>query len=393
MTERESKERLFGLPIWKRDNGRWYADLRKIGGSGRKSLGTTDRTEAENELSKLKDELEEEKETRAAMESGDPLLDDFVQRHLDRMENEETSEKTWDEAERALGYLTTLLKRRLDRKPRVSDVTVARLEDWYVPWRQNSVKNTTIRQELANISAMLGRAERRKVVDRNAVRHMKLPADDSSKPTWLTVGEAARVLQTAEDLVEDSGSRVRPFFHELIATFLLTGGRRSEVFGLTRDDVDLGAGEVRFHPNEWRPRLKTKYSRRSIPLWPQLGEILEPYVEDPGHDSPLLFPAWDGGTITKMRSALETLEDRTEDMNKRLTLTVFRHTYCSARIQTVDAGEPVALFTVAREMGHGSIDRIEDTYGHLQAERVRLPEVRYREADVRDISEAREETA
>lgn len=393
MTDRESKDRLFGLPIWKRDNGRWYADLRRIGGTSRKSLGTTDRTEAENELSRLKDELEEEEETRVAMESGDPLLDDFVQRHLDRMEEEETSEKTWDEAERALSNLTTLLKRRLDGKPRVSDVTVARLEDWYVPWRQDSVKNTTIRQELANISAMLSRAERRKVVDRNAVRHMKLPADDSAEPTWLTVGEAARVLQTAVELVEDSSSRVRPFFHELIATFLLTGGRRSEVLGLTRDDVDLEAGEVRFRKNQWRPRLKTKYSRRSVPLWPQLHEILKPYLEDPGHDSPLLFPAWEGGIITKMRSALETLEDRTEDLEKRLTFTVFRHTYCSTRIQTVDAGEPVALFTVAREMGHGSIDRIEDTYGHLQAERVRLPEVRYREADVTDISEAREETA
>jgi len=50
-------------------------------------------------------------------------------------------------------------------------------------------------------------------------------------------------------------------------------------------------------------------------------------------------------------------------------------------------------FTVAREMGHGSIDRIQERYSQLQAVRVRPPEVRQREADVTDISEVREETA
>ena len=58
-------------------------------------------------------------------------------------------------------------------------MTVARLEDWYVPWRQDSVKNSTIRQELAKISAILDRAKRRQVVERTAVRHMKQPADDT----------------------------------------------------------------------------------------------------------------------------------------------------------------------------------------------------------------------
>lgn len=81
------------------------------------------------------------------------------------------------------------------------------------------------------------------------------------------------------------------------------------------------------------------------------------------------------------------------DMEKHLTLKVFRHTYCAARIQTVDAGEPVHLFTVAREMGHSDTQKIKDTYGHVAKERVRLPEVRYREADVTDINKARKETA
>lgn len=58
-----------------------------------------------------------------------------------------------------------------------------------------------------------------------------------------------------------------------------------------------------------------------------------------------------------------------------------------------DAGEPVTLFTVARELGHSDVQKIRDTYGHVSKERVRLPDVRYRETDVTHISEARKETA
>jgi hypothetical protein len=32
---------------------------------------------------------------------------------------------------------------------------------------------------------------------------------------------------------------------------------------------------------------------------------------------------------------------------------MFRHTYCSARLQTLDGGAPVSPFTVSKELGHG----------------------------------------
>lgn len=67
----------------------------------------------------------------------------------------------------------------------------------------------------------------------------------------------------------------------------------------------------------------------------------------------------------------------------------FRHTYTATRIQTLDGGEPVSLFTVARELGHKDVGRIEDTYGHLQERRSRLSEVRYREAEVIHLEERR----
>lgn len=41
------------------------------------------------------------------------------------------------------------------------------------------------------------------------------------------------------------------------------------------------------------------------------------------------------------------------------------HTCTAARIQTLDRGAPVSVYTVARELGHRSTSMIEDRYGHL----------------------------
>ena len=61
-----------------------------------------------------------------------------------------------------------------------------------------------------------------------------------------------------------------------------------------------------------------------------------------------------------------------------LTSKMFRHTYCAARLQTLDRGAPVGLYPVSREMGHGSQDMVEQVYAHLGAVRHRSEVVEYR---------------
>ena len=57
---------------------------------------------------------------------------------------------------------------------------------------------------------------------------------------------------------------------------------------------------------------------------------------------------------------------------------MFRHTYCAARLQTLDQGAPVSLFTVARELGHGGEAMVRRVYGHLGQVRHRAEDVEYR---------------
>jgi integrase len=56
----------------------------------------------------------------------------------------------------------------------------------------------------------------------------------------------------------------------------------------------------------------------------------------------------------------------------------FRHTYCAARLQTIDQGAPVSQFTVARELGHGGDSLLTRVYGHLGQVRHRADVVEYR---------------
>lgn len=55
----------------------------------------------------------------------------------------------------------------------------------------------------------------------------------------------------------------------------------------------------------------------------------------------------------------------------------FRHTYCSARLQTLDGGAPISLYTVSRELGHSSQAMVQQVYSHLGAIRHRAEAVEY----------------
>ena len=73
---------------------------------------------------------------------------------------------------------------------------------------------------------------------------------------------------------------------------------------------------------------------------------------------------------------------------KRITWHTLRHTYAATRLQTLDHGAPVSPYTVMRELGHRSLQLLEETYGHLQGVRHREPVVEYRETAILDFPSA-----
>ncbi|MBA3496804.1 MAG: hypothetical protein H0T86_06840 [Gemmatimonadales bacterium] len=55
-----------------------------------------------------------------------------------------------------------------------------------------------------------------------------------------------------------------------------------------------------------------------------------------------------------------------------------RHSYCAARLQTLDGGAPVSIYTVSRELGHTSPAMVQRVYAHLGTIRHRAEVVEYR---------------
>ena len=126
----------------------------------------------------------------------------------------------------------------------------------------------------------------------------------------------------------------------------------AEVRGLEVDDVSLDRDTVTFRPNVWR-RLKNEGSARVVPLWPQLREVLEQYLAKRPAGR-LLFPSYCTGKeamLTDARKLLDAVATRIGYEPRDLNLYTFRHTYCAARLQTLDRGVPVSPFTVGASWG------------------------------------------
>ncbi len=82
--------------------------------------------------------------------------------------------------------------------------------------------------------------------------------------------------------------------------------------------------------------------------------------------------------LTDFRKLLDAVGARAGWKAGEIRSKMFRHTYCAARLQTLDGGEPVSTYTVGKEMGHGGDAMVRKVYGHLGQVRHRAAAVEYR---------------
>ena len=215
------------------------------------------------------------------------------------------------------------------------------------------------------------------------------PARSQKEAKWLETPDAALLLESARTIpvvTTAAGESIGPdLIYPLVAAFLCTGGRRGEVLGLELEDVSLDRQTITFRPNGWRPRLKTRTSWRVVPMVPQLVDILKAYLDPFGprvrRGGTLLFPSFATGEeqpLQEIRRLLDRVAIRCGWTPREISARVLRHTFCASRLQTLDQGAPVSLYTVSREMGHGSQDMVQRVYAHLGAVRHRAEVLEYR---------------
>lgn len=253
----------------------------------------------------------------------------------------------------------------------LSSVTVADARRWAEALTTRGLSGGTVRQHLNSLSNLYRRAQTEGKVAPGynpVAAMMDKPTAKKVAAQWLEVPTAALLLEAARTFKPKRDDLAVPFAYELLATALLTGGRPAEVLGLELDDVNLDREQVTFRPNDWR-RLKTLTSHRSVPLWPQLKEILRPWLAQRKlAGGRLLFPSYRTGEeamLTDCRKLLDAVAARVGFADREVNLYDFRHTYCAARLQTLDGDAPVSPYTVGQELGHGGDSLVKRVYGHL----------------------------
>lgn len=386
------KDRIFTRTGKKRDTPRYYIDLRDLG-QGRKALKmpgdryavTDEETAVALAEQALEDALADRRERAKGGVRQVAKLEEYAKRHV-RLKEEagEVTDLTLSK------YRIALYDAAVDffgAERRLDSITPQDLEGYleYLRQRPNgrggTISKSTQRWYLNCLGNMFKRAVAEGAARANPVRNMfKKPTPERRESDFLEVPEAALLLEAAR--VRDPGE-----LYPIVAAFLLTGMRRSELLGLRVEDVDFDRGVLRVRENQHR-RVKTDGSERTIPLWPQLRSILRDYLfgrEEPLED--LLFPGSDGGMITDMRKSLDAIGKAAGFEEGRIRTRLFRHTYTATRLQTTDNGAPVSPYTVSKELGHASTRMVERVYAHLGNVRVRSEVVEYRADEFPDLED------
>jgi integrase len=322
---------------------------------------TTDETEA---LKLLADEIEE---FQGRTPTGTGLLGPFAEEFIEANPGEVTERWLHDTELRLTKAVEFFGKRR-----ELRTITPSHVREWLTR-DLSDLAGSTQRHYLHALSGLYRYAQELGAVPvgynpvSGLYRKPKATKKRQRTEEFFEIDEAARFLDAAVR---------RKAYPEVFATFLLTGGRRSEVFGLLVGDIDFDNGLVRIQPNEHRG-LKRAWSERVVPLWPQLREFLAPYIDaHDGGPNALLFPGRREGMLTDLRKPLGEISTHLKIPVPRLTK--FRHTYATARLQTTDNGKQISVWTVAKELGHKTVARVEDTYGHPNHYRPRGEVVEYR---------------
>lgn len=400
MARRRRTSRLY----WRERGGqrRAYADLRAFRdvGGGQEALvapgessATTDQDIAERLLTDRVAELEQRRRNRTLLGiEREATLQDFASYHLVEKAKSGRVTAAWlEQTERQLRVAVAFFGAGRD----VASIAAQDVQQYVGHLRASKGRqgrpllDSSIRHYLNSLSNMYRRAVQDGLITVNPVSAlMEKPSGKPREARWLDVPTCTLVLEAARRYRPQANAP--PFLHELLATLALTGGRWAEVKGLTRQDVSFRRELVTFRPNRWRG-LKTESSHRSVPLWPQLASVLRPYVLESGlaPDS-LLFPSNRGTEmrmLDKINKSLDGVGKLADMAPGELRTRIFRHTYCAARLQTVERVQlqdgsvelvPMDPFAVGRELGHGGGALVDRIYGHTGRARHRSLVVEYR---------------
>ena len=206
----------------------------------------------------------------------------------------------------------------------------------FADMRRKTVTDSTLHRDLAVLKAIMNKArEEGDLTILPVFPKVKLP---KGRTRWLTIEEESRLLEASPDHLK-----------VLIAFALDTGGRRSELFRLDWQHVDLANGRITFtetkNGEDRSVRLSDRALRILLAQEPKDSGIVFTYLGKPIKDVKTAF-----GKARK-KAGLEDV--RFHDL---------RHTFASRLVQ-----QGLPLYEVMHMTGHKTLTMVQ-RYSHLSPE-------------------------
>ncbi|MDD5033290.1 MAG: site-specific integrase [Methylococcaceae bacterium] len=208
----------------------------------------------------------------------------------------------------------------------------------------------TLNRELATLSHLLTKAVDWKWIDHKSA-HIKRAREQAGRITYLTIDQAARLLEAARF---DQSPDVYPF----IVIGLETSMRRMEILSIRLENIDL-ARRVIFIP-------QAKAGAREQPITAGLADFLREYVETAESGQVWLFPSKTSasGHVMNIEKQFRRVVTAAGMDPKEIVRHTLRHT---AITHLVQAG--VDLPTVQRISGHKTLQMVV-RYAHQNGEHI-----------------------
>lgn len=274
---------------------------------------------------------------------------------------------------------------------KLTKITVPMIRQFQDDLRANGRSQAMVKRVTVSLGSILGDAQERGLVVRNAVHEMKgrraktTAKGERRQKARLHVGVDIPTNVEIRSIIEHAEGRYRAF----LLTAIFTGLRASELRGLPWDNVDLKRAQVHVRQRADKYHVigmpKSDAGQRTVPLPPLVIKALKEWkLACPIGKLNLVFPNGEGnvewhaniikrgwhpaqiaGGIVKPTGEVDE-EGNPVIGAKYSGLHALRHWFASWCInRRVDGGLELPGKIVQQRMGHSSIQVTMDVYGHL----------------------------
>ncbi len=232
-----------------------------------------------------------------------------------------------------------------DLEPTIGNVTRELMEKWIVSMKRSGLKRNTIVRHVHAAKSFWNYLLDVELVEHDPMRRLPTPKRERSLPTYLSEGELRQLLDAALDQ--------RVVFcafrdYAILATFIFTGMRRSELLNLRKDHMDFAKRQVRIVNGKGN-------KSRIVPLVTDLIEAVSDWLEfRPDNESDRLFVTLKGNPLgsTQLQRLWSRALERSGIERDGVTIHTLRHSFATLLLQSGECD----LVSIQKMLGHSRLD-------------------------------------